>query len=152
MSSVQLSRDFQEGLTALEEAAAERTPPMDSDVQVVGKHSGNIVVRLGVFPTDSVRPEYAHDEYVVFVRIPEGFPTGASGGKGFATAPPLEREDRPDLQNNPSWGDGLARAVERDADVDDVESYSYNWQNVTMDTPEDMTEFLGVAREFLSRG
>jgi len=152
MAAIELSRDFQEGLEALEAAAAERKPPMDTDVRAVGKHGGNVVVRLGVWPTDSFRPEYSHDEYVVFVRIPEAFPTGGSGGKGFATVPPLDRDDRPDLENNPGWGDGLARTVEQEAGVDEAESYSYNWEHATMQTPEDMTEFLGVAREFLSRG
>lgn len=150
MAAVDLARDFQEGLEALEEATAERKPPMDSDVRVVGKHGANVIVRLGIWPTDLFRVEYTHDEYVVFVRIPEAFPTG--NGKGFATVPPLEREDRPDLENNPGWGEEFARAVEREASVDEAESYSYNWQNATMESPEDMTEFLGVAHEFLSRG
>lgn len=150
MAAVELSRDFQEGLDALEEAVTERNSPIDNDVRVVGKHGANVVVRLGIWPTDLFRVEYAHDEYVVFVQIPDSFPTGQ--GKGFATVPPLEREDRDDLVNNPGWGDGLARTVEREANLDEAESYSYNWENVTMGSSEDMTQFLGVAREFLSRG
>lgn len=150
MAAADLSRDFQAGLEALGEAAAEQKPPIDSDVRVVGEHDENYVVRLGVWPTDGLQPEYTDGEYVVFARIPKGFPTGK--GKGFATVPPLEREDRPDLVNNPDWNAGLDEVVEREADVESAESYSHDWENVTMDESEDMAAFLGVAHEFLSRG
>lgn len=144
-----LSPDFEEGLSALQAAAAQRTPPMEEDVRVIGVDRDNVVVRVGVYPTDRYRPEYAHDEYTVYVRIPKSFPVGQ--GKGFATAPPLDRKDGA-LTNNPDWDNQFRQTVASNTDHDAVESYSHNWKHAGMNTPGDMEKFIDVADEFLSRG
>lgn len=145
-----LRADFREGLDALRSAAKSRTPPIDSNVQPIKDNGSNVVVRLGVWPTDRYPTIcYEHSEYTVFVQIPERFPTGA--GKGFATVPPLSRLDS-QLVNNSGWSDGLESVVEQGTDADKAECYSYNWENTAMNQPEDMAKFLAIADEFLSRG
>lgn len=146
-----LSQDFLDGLDALTAEVGERVPPVDEDVRPITEHSGNVVVRLGEWPTskyDQVGVEYVPPQVTVFVQIPPQFPTG--GGKGFITAPPLKREDQEELNNNP-WNDQLASAVEHQIGRE-AEAYSYNWENTSMKQPEDMAKFLDVAEEFLSRG
>lgn len=145
-----LSQDFEKGLSALRAAVSQRTPPLDADIRVIGTDRNNVVVRLGVYPTDRYPTvEYAHDEYTVYVRIPEAFPVGS--GKGFATAPPLERDDG-GLSNNPDWDNQFKQTVQRETEHEDVESYSYNWENAVMNVPNDMEKFVDVADEFLSQG
>lgn len=146
-----LPADFHEGLEALEEAAEERNPPADANVRVVDRDGTNVIVRLGVWPTERYRRagvDFEADEYVVYARVPERFPTGS--GKGFVTAPPLKRRDRDDLANNP-WQPSLAQTVTNETG-ENAESYSHNWENASMNAPEDMVKFLDVADEFLSRG
>ncbi|UWG49169.1 hypothetical protein HSRCO_3028 (plasmid) [Halanaeroarchaeum sp. HSR-CO] len=152
VSPDELSRDFLDGLEALQAAVEERVPPVDEDVRPVTRHRGNIVVQLGEWPTgkyERVGVEYVPSQVTVFVQIPPQFPTG--GGKGFITSPPLERADRTGLNNNP-WNDQLASAVEREVGDGEVKAYSHNWTNTSMNQPEDMAKFLDVAEEFLSRG
>lgn len=144
-----LEPDFRAGLGALEAAVAERNPPTDEDVRLIGKHDTNVVVRLGIWPTDHIAAvDYEHPEYVLYVQIPERFPTGT--GKGFVSSPPLERRDRSNLSNNP-WQQSLAQVVEQETGQK-AESYSHNWANTSMNVSEDMVKFLDVADEFLSRG
>lgn len=147
---LELSQDFEKGLSALRAAVSQRAPPTDEDVRVIGTDRNNVVVRLGVYPTDRYPTvEHAHDEYTVYVRIPETFPVGS--GKGFATVPPLERDDEP-LTNNPDWDNRFKQTVQQETDHEDVESYSYNWENAAMEVPSDMEKFVDVADEFLSQG
>jgi hypothetical protein len=146
-----LRNDFQDGLKALREEAERRDIPRAGDVQPIARNDTNVVVYLGVWPTDRYPAvEYDEPKYAVFVQIPARFPTG--GGKGFATVPPLDRNDRT-LANN-EWSDGLDDVVDNhieNTDVD-VQSYSYNWENAALNQAEDMRKFHAVANEFLSRG
>lgn len=144
-----LPRDFQDGLAATREAVEARNRPLDADVRPIADHGTNIIVRLGVWPSNRYKVEYKHDEYIVFAHIPKRFPTG--GGKGMITCPPLKRSDGP-LTNNSDWDNSLPPLVVRNTDAESAESYSYNWNKVTMNQPEDMVKFLRVADEFLSRG
>jgi hypothetical protein len=150
----EFSRDFQEGLIALQEAVEETDEPVDADVRVVATNDNKNVVRLGEYDLSKFElseVDYAHDRTVVFVQIPQTFPTGANA-KGLAAAPPLERDDHADLENNPKWSDGMANAIGSATDHDDVEDYSYNWNQLDFHHPEDMTQFLKVGREFLRQG
>lgn len=146
-----LSRDFLDGLDALQDAVEARVPPVDEDVRPITEHRGNVVVRLGKWPTEKyerVGVEYVPSQVTVFVQIPPQFPTGS--GKGFITSPSLERADREGLNNNP-WNDQLASAV-GDEVGGEADAYSHNWSNTAMNQPEDMVKFLDIAEEFLSRG
>lgn len=146
-----LPRDFQRGLKAVRETVDEREPPLDSHVQPIDKNGTNVVVRFGIWPTDRY-PTINYDDlkYVVFGQIPERFPTGE--GKGFATIPPLSRSDQA-LVNNDEWSDKLDSIVEQHTKSDaNAECYSHNWKHTNMSQPEDMSKFLNVVDEFLSRG
>lgn len=148
-----LRDDFVDGLYALQTAVEDRTQPVDADVKAIGRDADDIVVRLGVWRTDPIRRsgvEYVHDEYVVYVRIPQHFPTGVEGGKGFVSAPPLDRGTG-ELNNN-EWRPQLGDVVEQETDHDDAQAYSYNWENVSFTDAEDMVKFLDVAGEFLRQG
>lgn len=145
-----LRSDFRDGLEAVRDAVAERCAPVDEDVRPVAENGTDVIVRLGIWPTDRYCVDHRPDEYVVFVEIPERFPTG--GGKGLATAPPMDRADQGGLVNNPDWDDGMVAAIQNSTSVDSAESYSYNWKNASMNEPEDMVTFLSVANEFLAKG
>lgn len=144
-----LRDDFQEGLEALREVATERPYLSAEDVRPVARNGTDVIVRLGIWPTDRYPVDFRDEEYEVFVAIPERFPTG--GGKGLAAAPPLDRSDQA-LNNNSDWDDGMENAIKNSTAVDSVEAYSYNWKNASMNDAEDMARFLSVADEFLSTG
>jgi len=154
-SQFDLSPDFRQGLEALQEAVEGTDEPLDADVRPVAKNDNKIVVRIGEFDLGKFNVSdvtYEHDHAVVYVQIPQTFPTGANA-KGLAAVPPLKRADSSDLENNPDCSDGLADAIESATDHDDdVEDYSYNWNTLTANEPEDMEKFLRVAREFLREG
>lgn len=144
-----LDREFQDGLSALRDEVGSREIPVDHDVRPIATVGTDVVVRLGRFPTDSFPPDYDDDEYIVFVKIPERFPTG--DGKGFATIPPLSRSDR-NLANNP-WSSFHETIADRlNVNEDRVQSYSHNWEHTNMNQAADMVKFLDVAEEFLARG
>lgn len=113
--------------------------------------AGNfVIVRLGKYDTTRYDPEYTSDELEVYARILRGFPDwGGENAKGFVTVPPLKRTNG-SLRNN-AWNVPAKDAVEQ-VTGKSAQSYSWEWSDVPMDTPEDLKYAHDLAQRMLAYG
>lgn len=146
-----LPEQFQEGLQALRRRYPSR------DIDPVVERGNFVVVSLGTFDVEGPRfeedgngesLEHTHDEYAAFARLPRSFPDGNI--YGFATSPPIAREERAVLNN-----DGIEKEVDDPLEdyVDgEVETYSWDWDGHPTSKSEHMALAVDLAEAMLAYG
>jgi hypothetical protein len=101
-------------------------------------------VSIGIVRPAHVNDVFDHEEAHAVIRIPTNFPNGTRP-YGIITIPYVTKHDGQDVHQE-MRNDRKAEPVETAMDVDNTGMWSYQWDDISWDDPEDLTKALEVVR------
>lgn len=101
-------------------------------------------VSIGTVRPAHVNGVFDQEEVHAVIRIPTNFPHGARP-YGIVTIPYVTKHDGQDVHQE-MRNDRKAEPVEEAMGVDDTGMWSYQWEDISWDDPEDLKKALEVVR------